>query len=205
MESWSTLVAKAWLKQLLYIFPFMGCSALPSLSPHSRFSALRPVLYKGAARYRMDRPGGPFDMLKNRPLQQPACGKIPIALLYKDGRFSAISASVIMRWVFGRRHSRSRVCPVPLALLRIHHQSGQGEPGYEQDSVPANTVKIERDHVYIDLSSSTKRRKQAHVPHPLARPGPRQAGPIRVVCISTTVMTKDHPGIAPQTHSWRRR
>jgi nitrite reductase/ring-hydroxylating ferredoxin subunit len=34
---------------------------------------------------------GPVDQLKTRPIQQLICGKTPIALTYKDGRFSAIS------------------------------------------------------------------------------------------------------------------
>ncbi len=71
--------------------------------------------------------------------------------------------------------------------------AGHGEPGYEQDQVPAYETKIENGRLYVDLSSATKRKKQAHEPHPLARPIIRQAGPIRVVGISTTVMTAGHP------------
>jgi multimeric flavodoxin WrbA len=41
--------------------------------------------------------------------------------------------------------------------------------------------------------SATKRNKQPHKPHPLARPVVRQPGPIRVVGISTTAMTLAHP------------
>jgi multimeric flavodoxin WrbA len=54
-------------------------------------------------------------------------------------------------------------------------------------------VKVEQDRVYVDLSSATKRKKQPHAQHPLARPIVRQEGPIRVVGISATVMTKGHP------------
>jgi multimeric flavodoxin WrbA len=45
----------------------------------------------------------------------------------------------------------------------------------------------------VDLASGTKRKKQPHKPHPLARPVIRQKGPIRVVGISTTLMSREHP------------
>ena len=76
---------------------------------------------------------------------------------------------------------------------KFHHKTGQGEPGHEQDLVPSYATKIENGRLYIDLSSATKRKKQPHKPHPLARPVLRQAGPIRVVGISTTAMTMEHP------------
>ena len=54
------------------------------------------------------------------------------------------------------------------------------------------SAKVENGRLSIDLSSATKRKKQKHEPHPLARPVVRQAGPIRVVGISTTAMTLEH-------------
>lgn len=45
----------------------------------------------------------------------------------------------------------------------------------------------------MDLASATKRKRQPHKPHPLARPIVRAEGPIRVVGISTTAMTQNHP------------
>jgi len=65
--------------------------------------------------------------------------------------------------------------------------------------VPVYTVKVERDHVYVDLSSATKRKETATRPTPLSRPPVRHAEPIRLVGISTTVMTNSILAIAPPT------
>ncbi len=137
---------------------------------------------------------GLVDELKSRPLQQLSCGKTKIALIYKDGEFTAISG--VCNHIGGPLGDGTLegdyvVCP--WHYWKFHRQTGSGEPGYEQDAVPAYAVKVEHNHVYVDLSSATKRKKQPHAPHPLARAVVRQAGPIRVVGISTTVMTNDHP------------
>ena len=137
---------------------------------------------------------GPMDQLKTKPIQQLVCGKTPIALIYNDGRFSAISG--VCNYAggpLGEGTLEGEYVACPWHYWKFHHQTGQGEPGYEQDCVPAYAVKVEQDRVYVDLNSATKRKKQPHAKHPLARPVLRQAGPIRVVGISTTVMTKEHP------------
>jgi multimeric flavodoxin WrbA len=59
--------------------------------------------------------------------------------------------------------------------------------------VPAYATRIEQGRLLIDLSSATKRTKQPHKPHPLARPIVRRPGPVRVVGIATTAMTAEHP------------
>ena len=137
---------------------------------------------------------GNVEELKTKALQQVICGTTPIALTYKDGAFSAISG--VCNHVGGplgegRLDGDYVVCP--WHYWKFHHRSGQGEPGYEQDQVPAYPTIVENGRLYVDLSSATKRKKQAYKPHPLARPIIRQAGPIRVVGISTTVMTAGHP------------
>ncbi len=137
---------------------------------------------------------GSVDELKQKPLQEVSSGKTTIALTYKDGAFSAISG--ICNHVGGPLGDGALdgdyvVCP--WHYWKFHRQTGQGEPGYEQDQVPAYATKVENGRLYVDLASATKRKKQKHEPHLLARPVVRQAGPIRVVGISTTVMTLEHP------------
>jgi nitrite reductase/ring-hydroxylating ferredoxin subunit/multimeric flavodoxin WrbA len=137
---------------------------------------------------------GVVEELKHKPLQEIMCGKTAIALSYRDGAFAAISG--VCNHVGGplgegRLDGDYVVCP--WHYWRFHYKTGQGEPGYEQDQVPAYETKIENGRLFIDLSSATKRKKQPHAPHPLARPVVRQPGPIRVVGISTTAMTVDHP------------
>ena len=55
------------------------------------------------------------------------------------------------------------ICPWP--YWKIHRLTGLGEAGYEQECVPVYAVKVERSHVYIDLSSATKRKKHPHASH----------------------------------------
>ena len=137
---------------------------------------------------------GAVDELKLKPLQKIMCGKTAIALSYRDETFAAISG--VCNHVGGPLGEGQLVgdyVVCPWHYWKFHYKTGQGEAGYEHDQVPAYTIKIENGRLYIDLSSATKRKKQAHKPHPLARPVVRQAGPIRVVGISTTAMTIDHP------------
>ena len=137
---------------------------------------------------------GSVEELKRKPLQAISFSKTTIALTYKDGAFAAISG--VCNHVggpLGEGQLAGDYVVCPWHYWKFHHKTGQGEAGYEQDQVPAYTIKIENGRLYIDLSSATKRKKQAHKPHPLARPVVRQAGPIRVVGISTTAMTRDHP------------
>jgi nitrite reductase/ring-hydroxylating ferredoxin subunit/multimeric flavodoxin WrbA len=137
---------------------------------------------------------GIVEELKLKPLQEVMCGTTPVALTYKNGSFAAISG--VCNHVGGPLGEGTLdgdyvVCP--WHYWKFHYRTGQGEPGYEQDQIPAYATKVENGRLYIDLASATKRKKQPHNPHPLARPVVRQPGPIRVVGISTTAMTKEHP------------
>ena len=137
---------------------------------------------------------GSVEELQRSPLQEVQCGKTCIALSYSDGRFSAISG--VCNHVggpLGKGTLDGEYVVCPWHYWKFHRETGQGESGYEQDQVPTYATKTEDGRLYIDLSSATKRKKQQHKPHPLARPVLRQAGPIRVVGISTTAMTADHP------------
>ncbi len=137
---------------------------------------------------------GSVEDLKRRFLQEISIGKTRVALTYKDGAFAAISGVCNHAGgPLGQGTLEGDHVVCPWHYWKFHHKTGQGEAGYEQDQVPVYTIKIENGRLYIDLSSATKRKKQAHKPHPLARPVVRQAGPIRVVGISTTAMTRDHP------------
>ncbi len=137
---------------------------------------------------------GAVEELMRTPLQEVQCGKTRIALTYKNGKFSAISG--VCNHVGGplgkgRLDGDYVVCP--WHYWKFHHETGEGEVGYETDQVPVYPTKIEQGRLYIDLSSATRRKKQPHAPHPLARPIVRQPGLIRVAGISTTAMTVDHP------------
>lgn len=137
---------------------------------------------------------GNVEELKTKPLRQIAHGKTKLALIYKDGNFSVISG--VCNHVGGPLGEGTLdgdyvVCP--WHYWKFHYRTGQGEPGFEEDQVPAYPVKVEDGRLLVDLASATRRKKQPHEPHPLARPIRRQDGPIRVVGLSTTVMNLDFP------------
>ena len=137
---------------------------------------------------------GVVDELNQTPLQQITAKKTKLALIYKDGEFSAISG--VCNHVGGPLGEGTIdgdyiVCP--WHYWKFHYKTGEGEPGYEEDQVPAYQVKVEHGRVFVDLASGTKRHKKKHPPHSLARPVVRTDGAIRVVGISTTVMDTTHP------------
>jgi multimeric flavodoxin WrbA len=59
--------------------------------------------------------------------------------------------------------------------------------------VPSHAVKVEGGHLWVDLEPASKRGRLPHAPDPLARPAIREAGPTRVLGISTTAMDPAHP------------
>ena len=83
------------------------------------------------------------------------------------------------------------VCP--WHFWKFHRETGQGEPGFEEDRVPSYPVRIEDGRVLVDLGAATPRTRKPHAPHPLARPIERAPGQLRVVGLSTTMMHPQHP------------
>ena len=61
---------------------------------------------------------------------------------------------------------------------KFHRCTGLGEPGFEEDAVPAYAVKVEGGRVLVDMASVTKRTRKPHAPHPLSRKIERAPGPI---------------------------
>ena len=137
---------------------------------------------------------GSVTLLQAKSLQQLEFGKTKMALIYKEGQFKAISG--VCNHVGGplgegRLDGDYVVCP--WHYWKFHWSTGKGEPGFEEDAVPVHEVKIEGDRLWVNLTPSTPRTREPHAPHPLARRPERQAGPIRIVGISTTVMHADQP------------
>lgn len=137
---------------------------------------------------------GLADELCRKPLQQITIGRAKIALSCVNGEFSAING--VCNHVGGplgdgRLDGEYVVCP--WHNWKFHCKTGLGEPGYEEDAVPAYSLKVENGRVFVNLEPLTPRTRKKHDPHPLARPLKREDGPIRVVGISTTVMDAVHP------------
>jgi nitrite reductase/ring-hydroxylating ferredoxin subunit/multimeric flavodoxin WrbA len=140
---------------------------------------------------------GGVEELSRRELQQVVARRTRLALSYRDGTFHAISGAcnhVGGPLGDGTLDGDYVVCP--WHYWKFHRATGLGEPGYEDDGVPAFAVKVAEGRVLVDLATATKRMKKPHTPHPLARTPEREPGPVRIVGISTTAMTPGQPRLS---------
>jgi nitrite reductase/ring-hydroxylating ferredoxin subunit/multimeric flavodoxin WrbA len=137
---------------------------------------------------------GPIRKLKIKTLQQITVGKTRIALIFKNGEFSAVSGQCNHeKGPLGRGRMEGDYIVCPWHGWRFHRKTGHAKPPYEIACLPRHEVKEKSGHLYINMKSSNKRVQFPHPPHPLAREVKRSAGPIRVVGISTTPMDKNMP------------
>ncbi|MBV1705259.1 MAG: NAD(P)H-dependent oxidoreductase [Hyphomicrobiales bacterium] len=98
----------------------------------------------------------------------------------------------------GRLEGDYVVCP--WHQWKFHRVTGAGEPGFEDDRVPAFPAKIADGRVLVDVAHLTKRSKAPHPPHPLAREIVRAPGPLRLAGISTTAMDRANPRFSGSDH-----
>ena len=137
---------------------------------------------------------GPVEEFTGSTLRPVKVGRVSLAIGVVEGRIGAISN--VCNHVGGplgegRLDGEFVVCP--WHAWKFHFATGVGEPGFEEDRVPAFQTRIEAGRLLVDLDSATQRAKKPHAPHPLARKASRGEGPIRVVGISTTVLNRDNP------------
>jgi multimeric flavodoxin WrbA/nitrite reductase/ring-hydroxylating ferredoxin subunit len=126
---------------------------------------------------------------------------LPIAISFKDGAFGVVSN--VCNHVGGplgegRLDRDYIICP--WHGWKFHRVSGVGEPGFEEDRVPAFPVKVEGGRVLVDMAAPSRRTKAPHAPHPLAREVVRAPGPLRLAGISTTVMNDGNPRFSGSDH-----
>jgi nitrite reductase/ring-hydroxylating ferredoxin subunit len=132
--------------------------------------------------------------LARKPLQRLRLGAVDIALSHREGVFGAVSnACNHVGGPLGEGHLDGEYLVCPWHQWKFHRATGKGEPGFEADCVPSFPVKTEGARVLVNIGEPTKRTKSPHEPHPLARPVTREPGPVRVACISTTVMDRNAP------------
>jgi multimeric flavodoxin WrbA/nitrite reductase/ring-hydroxylating ferredoxin subunit len=138
---------------------------------------------------------GPVEEVAQKELQTIVARRTRIALSFRDGRFGAVSG--VCNHAGGPlgegRIDEAGYIECPWHFWKFHHATGKGEPGFEEDRVPAFSLKQADGRLYVDVASATPRTKKPHAPHPLAREVMRAEGPVRVVGLSTTVMTQGHP------------
>jgi nitrite reductase/ring-hydroxylating ferredoxin subunit/multimeric flavodoxin WrbA len=139
--------------------------------------------------------------LSQTPLRRVTAKNREIAISFNDGQFGAVSNAcnhVGGPLGNGRLDGEYIVCP--WHNWKFHRCSGIGEPGFEQDRVPAYPVKVENGRLWVDLASATKRAKSPHDPHPLSRKVERAAGPLRVAGIATSAMDAANPRFSGSDH-----
>jgi len=137
---------------------------------------------------------GSVEELSSKPLRQIVAGRTRLALTYRDGEFSAISGNCNhVGGPLGDGHHDGDYVVCPWHGWKFHCRTGFGEPGFEDDRVPAYDVRVEGGRVLVAAQARTTRNKLPHEPHPLARKPERAPGPIRVAGISTTMMNRDLP------------
>jgi multimeric flavodoxin WrbA/nitrite reductase/ring-hydroxylating ferredoxin subunit len=130
-----------------------------------------------------------------------SAGNRDIAISCKDGEFGVVGNAcnhVGGPLGDGRLDGEYIVCP--WHNWKFHRCTGKGEPGFEEDAVPAYAVKVEAGRVLVDMASATRRTRKPHPPHPLARKIERAPGPIRIAGISTSPMDEANPRFSGSDH-----
>lgn len=144
---------------------------------------------------------GPAAAFEDGRCRRVMAGRIALAVTHRDGHVSVVSGVCNHAGGplgEGRLEGDYLVCP--WHNWKFHCVTGLGEPGFEDDRIPAYASKLEGGHVWVDLASATKRHKAPHPPHPLARPIARNLGPRRVLGISTTNMDTANPRFSGSDH-----
>jgi multimeric flavodoxin WrbA/nitrite reductase/ring-hydroxylating ferredoxin subunit len=131
--------------------------------------------------------------LAQHPLQRLVVGDLKLALSFQDGKFAAISSACLhVGGPLGEGKLDGDYVVCPWHYWAFHRETGQKREDGDF-AVAAFEVKVENGRVLVLQQARTERRRPQREPHPLARPIQRQAGPIRVLGISTTAMTAEHP------------
>jgi nitrite reductase/ring-hydroxylating ferredoxin subunit/multimeric flavodoxin WrbA len=132
--------------------------------------------------------------LSGKSVQAVQAGTHRLALTHKDGEFGAISARCNhVGGPLDRGHIDGEFVVCPWHYYKFHWKTGEGEPGYEADRVPSHAVRVEGGRVLVSAAPATRRGHLPKKPHPLAREPKREPGPIRILGISTTAMTRKFP------------
>src|SRR5436309_4129506 len=121
---------------------------------------------------------GAVEELSSKPLQTVVAGRNRFAVSYVNGTFSVISGVCNHAGgPLGDGRLDGDYVTCPWHNWKFHRCTGLGEPGLEEDAVPAYAVKVEGGRVLVDITSATKRTRKPHPPHPLSRKIERAAGP----------------------------
>src|SRR5437879_4616767 len=109
---------------------------------------------------------GAAEALSAAPLRRVTANGREIAVSFHDGQFGAVANGcnhVGGPLGDGRLDGDYIVCP--WHNWKFHRCTGVGEPGFEEDRVPAYPVMVEDGRVLVDVSAGTRRTKKPHAPH----------------------------------------
>ena len=135
------------------------------------------------------------------PLRRISVQNRDIALSFRDGAFGALAnACNHAGGPLGEGRLDGDYGTCPWHHWKFHRATGKGEPGFEEDCVPAYPVRVENGRVLVDLANASRRNKKPHPPHPLEREVRRAPGPLRVCGISTTAMDAANPRFSGSDH-----
>jgi nitrite reductase/ring-hydroxylating ferredoxin subunit/multimeric flavodoxin WrbA len=139
--------------------------------------------------------------LAGTALRRVAVENSELAISWRDGTFGAVAnACNHTGGPLGDGHLDGDYIVCPWHHWKFHRATGTGEPGFEDDRVPAFPVKVENGRVLVNLRAATRRMKKPHDPHPLERKVMRAPGPPRLAGISTTAMDAAHPRFSGSDH-----
>ena len=137
---------------------------------------------------------GAAESFQRTELTEATIGRLKVAVSWRDGRFGVISGTCNHAGGplgKGRLDGDYVVCP--WHNWKFHRCTGLGEPGFEEDRVPAYELKVENGRLLARSDNPTRRNRKPHEEHPLARHVERAPGPTRVAGISTTAMDMANP------------
>jgi nitrite reductase/ring-hydroxylating ferredoxin subunit/multimeric flavodoxin WrbA len=144
---------------------------------------------------------GATEELRRAPLSEVRLGERMVAVSYRDGAFGVISNRCNhVGGPLGRGRLDGEYVVCPWHQYKFHRCTGEGEPGYEADKVPAYAVKEESGRLLVSAAPMTKRGHLPHDPHPLLRSTDRAPGPLRIGGISTTAMDAANPRFSTSEH-----
>ena len=144
---------------------------------------------------------GSTDELSKKSVSKVTAKTRELAVSFKDGTFGVVSnACNHVGGPLGEGRLDGEYINCPWHNWKFHRCTGLGEPGFEEDAVPAYPVKVEGGRVLVDLAAGTKRTRKPHDPHPLSRKIVRQPGPLRLAGISTTAMDEANPRFSGSDH-----
>src|SRR5882757_8633420 len=119
--------------------------------------------------------------LSATPLRRIKPNERDIALSFRNEKFGAVSnACNHVGGPLGEGRLDGEYISCPWHNWKFHRCTGLGEPGFEEDAVPAYPVKVEGGRVLVNLAAATKRTRKPHDPHPLSRKIVREPGPLHL-------------------------